>query len=127
MTQSLDLITKNSTRHISNNHKSLKFNQMKDLKEVITEVSQILRKAEQTFKNKEFSSLDEIIRSKRELLALVDAKIDRQVKRTKDDEQSPKNTTLYFSLLLETRDLIETTMQVVEEYYIQYDKKVDLE
>ncbi|MEP3088228.1 MAG: hypothetical protein ABJO48_02210, partial [Nonlabens ulvanivorans] len=56
-------------------------------------------------------------------LGLIDQKIDKQVKRTKDTENSPKNTTLYFGLLLETRDLMNAAMNVVERYYTEYDAK----
>ena len=43
--------------------------------------------------------------------------IEKQIKRTRDEESSPKNTTLYFSLLLETKDLLTALMNLVEEYY----------
>lgn len=121
ISQSLDYISKASTTHISNNHKSLKFTQIKDLKEIILRIHEIFNDAQEIFSAKDFSSLEAIILEKRELITLVDAKIDKQVKRTKDDDESPKNTTLYFSLLLETRDLMKESIQIVEQYYREYD------
>jgi len=121
ISQSLDYISKSSTTHIDNNHKSLKFTQIKDLKEVILESYNIFEKAQEIFKDQDFGKLNTVITLKRELLANVDEKIDKQVKRTKDTENSPKNATLYFGLMLETRDLINATMNVVEQYYTQYD------
>ena len=51
-------------------------------------------------------------------------KIQKQVERTRTEEQSPKNTTLYFSLLLETKDLLNATMNLLEEYYGAHDRSV---
>ncbi|MFT5926692.1 MAG: phosphate/sulfate permease [Rubritalea sp.] len=121
VSQSLDYISKASTTHISNNHKSLKFTQIKDLKEVILRIHEIFNDAQEIFATKDFNSLEAIILEQRELITLVDEKIDKQVKRTKNDEESPKNTTLYFSLLLETRDLMKETIQIVEQYYHEFD------
>ena len=47
--------------------------------------------------------------------------IEKQVARIRTDETSPKNTTLYFSVLLETKDLISALMsllQTYEEFYL---------
>lgn len=121
ISQSLDYISKSSTNHIDNNHRSLKFTQIKDLKEVILDSYTIFDNAQAIFKEKNFGQLESIIKEKLELLSRVDDKIDKQVQRTKDTENSPKNTTLYFGLLLETRDLINAMMNVVEQYYTQYD------
>ncbi|QJP34108.1 inorganic phosphate transporter [Nonlabens sp. Ci31] len=121
ISQSLDYISKASNTHISNNHKSLKFTQIKDLKEIILRIHEIFDDAQEIFNTKDFNSLEAIILEKRELITLVNEKIDKQVKRTKDDDESPKNTTLYFSLLLETRDLMKETIQIVEQYYREFD------
>ncbi len=121
ISQSLDYIAKSSNKHISNNHKSLKFTQIKDLKEIILRIHEIFDDAQEIFATKDFNSLETIILEKRQLIELVNEKIDKQVKRTKDDEESPKNTTLYFSLLLETRDLMNQTIHIVEQYYREFD------
>ena len=47
--------------------------------------------------------------------------IEKQVERIRTDETSPKNTTLYFGVLLETKDLIAALMsllQTYEEFYL---------
>ncbi|WP_194851360.1 inorganic phosphate transporter [Nonlabens antarcticus] len=121
ISQSLEYISRSSTDHINNNHKSLKFNQIKDLKEIINRIHSIFEESQHIFRSKEFSKLESIILKKRELLELVDQKIEKQVKRTKDSDESPKNTTLYFGLLLETRDLMNVTTQVAEQYFTEYD------
>jgi hypothetical protein len=55
---------------------------------------------------------------------LVTYKIQKQVERTRTEESSPKNTTLYFSLLIETKDLLNATMNLLEEYYSAHDASV---
>jgi hypothetical protein len=56
---------------------------------------------------------------------LVREKIQKQVERTRNEETSPKNTTLYFSLLLETKDLLTAMMNLLEEYYHSHDSSVE--
>ncbi|MGB3592093.1 MAG: inorganic phosphate transporter [Nonlabens sp.] len=121
ISQSISYISDASSTHISNNHRSLKFTQIRDLKEIILSIHEILDESEEIFKEKRFADLESIMVEKRELIELVNAKIDKQVSRTRNDEESPKNTTLYFSLLLETRDLMNATMKVVEQYYREHD------
>jgi hypothetical protein len=51
----------------------------------------------------------------------VSLSIEKQVARIRTDETSPKNTTLYFSLLLETKDLISALTNLLntyEEFYL---------
>ena len=46
------------------------------------------------------------------------------MERTRTEESSPKNTTLYFSVLIETKDLLSATMNLLEEYYTANDASV---
>ena len=63
-----------------------------------------------------------MIAQKNELLGLISMKIDTQIERTRSEESSPKNTTLYFNILLETKDLVNSIMNLMEEYYDSYKK-----
>ncbi|MFT4943901.1 MAG: hypothetical protein ACI8RH_001648, partial [Flavobacteriales bacterium] len=36
---------------------------------------------------------------------------------------SPKNTSLYFNILLETKDLVTSIMNLMDEYYTSYKKE----
>ena len=54
---------------------------------------------------------------KDELLALLSSKIDAQIDQTRRAEISPKNTTLYFNILLELKDMVRSVMNLVEEYH----------
>lgn len=116
MSQSLAYITKASHKHVNNNHKKLRFNQIKDLKEIQEQLKQLFVQIKKAFSNREFDQIDRIISEKQELFNHVNQKIDKQVARTRTEESSPKNTTLYFGLLLETKDLITATMNLLETY-----------
>jgi len=116
MTQSLEYISKAGYKHVNNNHKKLRFNQIKDLKETDTFVENLFTSLEDIFKTKNYKELTPLLIKKQELLDKLDLKIAKQVERTRADESSPKNTALYFSLLLETKDLLTATMNLVETY-----------
>ena len=51
---------------------------------------------------------------------LISVKIETQIDRTRTEESSPKNTTLYFNILLETKDLVNSMMKLMEEYHVSY-------
>ena len=116
MSQSLEYISKASHKHVNNNHLKLRFNQVKDLKEIEQQLVILFGKIKTTFAERNFSSIDTILEEKRQLLNNIRTKIEKQVGRTRTEEKSPKNTTLYFSLLLETKDLIKATMSLLETY-----------
>lgn len=122
ITQSLELITKVSLKHVKNNHKGLKFNQIKDLKEIEAELLELFNKTKKEFDNKSIENLGVILNDKQTLLNKVSAQIEKQITRTKDPESSSKNTTLYFTLLLETKDIILSTIEMLELYYTEFKK-----
>lgn len=125
MSQSLEYIGKVSYNHVNNNHKKLKYNQIKELKEIDHKLEEIFNSAQKAFEEKSFEQIGMILNSKQDLYDLVSQKIDIQVSRTRTEESSPKNTTLYFSLLVETRDLITAMMNLLEQYYREHDSTVE--
>ncbi|WP_271405731.1 inorganic phosphate transporter [Tenacibaculum soleae] len=114
--QSISYISRASFKHVNNNHKNLKKGQLKDLKEIDNTLSKLLDDISATFENRSFDNLTTIINEKKELLKDVAASIEKQVARIRTDETSPKNTTLYFSVLIETQDLVAALMSLLETY-----------
>ncbi len=120
MVQSIGFITRNSYNHVHNNHKNLKFNQIRDLKKVDDKMQLLFDDIKDTFDNHEFGNIDAILNEKQELLDYVSELIQKQIKRIRTSETSPKNSKLYFGVLLETKDLISSTMgllQLFQEFY----------
>jgi phosphate/sulfate permease len=124
MTQSLTYITKVSHKHVNNNHKKLKFNQIKELSQINDSIEALFSDAIEAFNSQSFEKINSIIEQKNEIAAILKSNIETQVKRTRTEESSPKNTTLYFSLLLETKDLLNATTSLLEEYHEAYDSSV---
>lgn len=112
--QSIGFITTNSYSHINNNHKGLKFNQIKDLKQVDHQLQHLFVRLETVFKNENFDELKEVISEKEQLLISIEELIQKQITRIRTTENSPKNSKLYFGLLLETNDLIKAIMSLLE-------------
>ncbi len=119
--QSISYISRASFKHVNNNHKNLKKGQLKDLKVINNQLDSILNNVSKTFKSRSFDDLNAIIIEERTLLENVSVSVQKQVERIRTDETSPKNSTLYFSILLETKDLIKALMnllEVYEEFYL---------
>lgn len=114
--QSVGFISKVSHKHIQNNHKGLKTNQAKELKEIDEKLSHLFGKIRNIFDDRSFNKITSLLEEKQELLTIVSTYAQKQVERTRTTESSPKNTTLYFSILLETEDLIKATMDLLELY-----------
>jgi len=114
--QSISYISRASYKHVNNNHKNLKKAQVKDLKEIDSQLSSLLTKEVTVFENRDLDNLNGLLIEKNELLNSVSLSIENQVARIRTDETSPKNTTLYFSVLLETKDLIKALMNLLETY-----------
>ena len=122
--QSLEFLAKASYKHINNNHKALRFNQIKDLQDIDKSFEELLGDIEIIFNSRKFEKLGAILNSKQRAQDDLAIKIASQITRTRaEDDDSPKNTALYFSLLLETKDLVAAIMNLIEEYYNSYNAK----
>ena len=124
MVQSLEYITKVSHKHINNNHKKLKYTQIKELKEINLKLEQLFNETKNAFESRSFEQIGLILNGKQELYDTVSQKIEKQVARTRTEESSPKNTSLYFSILLKTKDLMTATFNLLEVYYGAHDSSI---
>ncbi|MBV1924427.1 MAG: inorganic phosphate transporter, partial [Flavobacteriaceae bacterium] len=120
--QSLEFISKKSYKHINNNHKALRFNQIKDLQEINSKFEHLLVDIQSIFNNREFEKLENILERKTKAMEDISEMIEKQIQRTRTEESSPKNTTLYFSILIETKDLVNALINLMDEYYTSYKK-----
>lgn len=121
--QSLDFISKKSYKHVNNQHKKLRYNQIKDLQEITATLQELLSEISEAFNSRKFERISYVIARKNEIISSLQEKIQQQIERTRTEEESPKNTTLYFNILLETKDLVTGIMNLMEEYYNSYKKE----
>ncbi|MBO6631141.1 MAG: inorganic phosphate transporter, partial [Psychroserpens sp.] len=125
MAQSLEYISNVSYKHINNNHKKLKFSQIKELKEIDEVMETLFNDTKKVFDSNSFEEIGLVLNDKNKVFDMVGEKIQKQVERTRTEESSPKNTTLYFNVLLETKDLLKATMSLLEEYHSAHDSNVE--
>ena len=120
--QSVEFISKKSYKHVNNQHEKLKFNQFKDLMEIDDRLNLMYSEITEIFNAKKFERISIVLAQKQEIISFISGKIEAQIDRTRSEESSPKNTTLYFNILLETKDLVNSTMNLMDEYYSGYKK-----
>jgi Na+/phosphate symporter len=125
MTQSLEFIVRATNKHVNNNHKKLKISQIKELKQVEEVLGSLFDKTRTAFESKSFDTIGDVLNDK-EIFDILSEKIQKQIERTRTEESSPKNTTLYFGLLLETKDLTTGTMNLLQEYYEAHQSSSDV-
>ena len=125
--QSSSLIAKVSHKHVHNNHKALKKKQAEELLNINQELVHLFDEIREVFDSRTFDKIiPGIIEGKQALLLNVEESIQKQVERTRTEESSPKNTTLYFSILLETKDLILANMNILNLYYDEHHRSISL-
>ena len=124
ITQSLEYINKTSYKHINNNHSKLKLTQIRELIEVNSSISELFVEVNELYKNKSFNKIKSVIKKKDGIYNLVQDKILAQVARTRSEEKSPKNTTLYFGILQETKDLLNAIMNLLSDYDESHDSSI---
>ena len=118
LSEDLTYLAKISYDHINNNHRKLAFSQIKDLLLIEESINKIFKEGEEAFNSiqnqKEF---EEVLFEKNNSFGLIESKINTQIERTRSEETSPKNTTLYFNFLIRTKDLVTHKYELVEKYY----------
>ncbi len=120
--QSLTLISNKSYKHVKNGHRGLKYTQIKGLTVVENRLCELFEKVKIQFDQKTLENLPRIIDEKQAFLDYIVLEIEKQIKRTKEGDSSPRNNSLYFSILLECKDLVESTTTLLEQYYLENDK-----
>ena len=60
--------------------------------------------------------LNNLMNQKEPSLDLIQDEIQKQIIRTREIETSVKNTSMYFNLLLRTKDLVTHQFEIIEEY-----------
>lgn len=108
MVQKINYITRNSYKHVNNNHKNLKFSHIKDLKKIEGSLKELFSEVEDIFRTHDFSKIEAVLRDEELLRKQVSDLLQKQIERIRTSQTSPKNAMLYFSLLLETRDLVKS-------------------
>ena len=72
------------------------------------------------FENNSFTEFKVVLGKKEKIKKEIQNKINAQIELTRNVETSPKNTTLYFNILLKTKEINKVKFNIVEEFYNTY-------
>lgn len=126
ISQSLEYISKMCYDHVANNHNKLRYTQLRDLREIKEQFERdFFIHTEDSIKNFSAEDITEILDKKDQLENSITKKINSHVTDIRNEDSSPKNTTLYFSLLLEAKDFLNAVTLLITEYYKSYEENVD--
>jgi len=114
--QSITLILDVCREHVENVHKPLDYEQGKLLYKMQEEVSSYIQHIEKVLDNGNYHSLGAILEEKRNLFLQLEKLIGHQVEGVKKRKYGRRNSMLYFSLLLEVKDLIAVAARFVKLY-----------
>ena len=70
----------------------------------------------EAFENNSIAKLEIVLNNRSNIMSKLDEKINAQIERTRNEETSPKNTTLYFNILLKSKDLYMHKLNVMETF-----------
>lgn len=113
MVENLGVINTNALSHVDNNHKPLRRSQSKDLKYLVEQIGEWFSNIHMTYRRMDFSKVDELIRERDAIQNHINVLLDKQIDRIRTSESSSKNSRLYFSILLETNELLSSTFKLL--------------
>ena len=114
--QSVKLIFDACREHVENVHKPLDDEQGELLYRMQEEVSDYLQNVAEVLGNGTYHIVDDILEEKRNLFLHLEKLINHQVEGVKARKYGRRNSMLYFSLLLELKDLIAVAARFVKLY-----------
>ncbi|MDO5510062.1 MAG: inorganic phosphate transporter [Weeksellaceae bacterium] len=123
--QSLSLIVKVCTDHVHNNHKPLTGEQRDMVDKLRENFDDYFALTKQVIASGEFTetNLSAVVAKKNAILQQVEDATSMQIQGIMDKKYGFKNTSLYFTLLLEMKDLVAVTARFVKLYSRVYQQK----
>ena len=118
MVHSVEYVVVPILNHVDNNHRPLKKEQIKELKEVYSKLERLIQLVARSIKSRDFSSQDEVLLMLEKYLKLIETLRKGQIKRVKNNVVGTKNTFLFLNILNESKNL---GLQVVNLFKSQRD------
>ena len=116
ITDDLEYIVKKSYKHVNNDHSKLKLSQVRDLQNVYELTEAMFHEAMEAYNNNSEAKINLVLENRKDILKQLDEKINNQIALTRNEETSPKNTTLYFNILLKSKDLYLHKLSIMETF-----------
>lgn len=116
--QSLSLIVESSTVHVKNNHKPLTKEQCASIARVKVSLSDYLDYLKDIIRNGNFTdaNVQELYIRKKNILLDIETATSKQIEGIMDRKYGFKNTSLYFTVMMELKDLIAVSTRFAKLY-----------
>ncbi len=114
--QSMELIVEAGSVHVKNNHKPLTETQNESIRKVNLMMTGFLDYLEEQVGNKNFQVVKEVNTRKKLILNTIEDLMDAQIEGVMHRKYGFKNTSLYFTLMLEMKDLVAVSARFVKLY-----------
>lgn len=111
--ENLYIISNNTHNHVDNNHKPLKQSRCEDLNLVADQLGNWYAEIYNMYKRFEFNNIDLVMKKRNKIQTTINNLMDRQIQDIRTTESSPRNTRLYFSILLETNEMVSSTFKLL--------------
>ena len=114
ITRSVYFIAKSATTHVDNNHKGLLPDQVEELNQINTRISQMYGEILSCIREQRFTDLDTILAHQADLIKTIDQVNKKQVKRIKHQEAGTKNSLMYLGILSELKNVLFYTVNLLK-------------
>jgi phosphate/sulfate permease len=114
--QSMGLVVEASSTHVRNNHKPLTEAQNEAIREVNLMITDFLKYLEKQVGLKNYQVVDEVNTRKKIILNKIEELMDNQIEGVMHKQYGFKNTSLYFTLMLEMKDLVAISARFIKLY-----------
>ena len=107
-------ISNNAQTHVDNNHKPLRQSKGEDLHLIAEQLGGWFSEIYNMYKRLEFGNIDSVIKKRNKIQNTINELMDQQIQDIRTTDISPRNTRLYFSILLETNEMISSTFKLLK-------------
>jgi len=111
--ENLYIIANNAHSHVDNNHKPLRTSRGEDLRLVTKQLSNWYAEIYNMYKRLEFTNIDSVMNQRNKIQSTINELMDMQIEDIRTTDTSPRNTRLYFSILLETNEMVSSTFKLL--------------
>lgn len=111
--ENLYIIANNAHNHVDNNHKPLRTSRGEDLRLVTKQLSNWYAEIYNMYKRLEFTNIDNVMNQRNKIQSTINELMDLQINDIRTTDTSPRNTRLYFSILLETNEMVSSTFKLL--------------
>lgn len=122
--EDLYYLTKLTHLHVYNSHQRLSPKHTENLIDLEASLQKLLQEAKEAFAaGTDDSEYQDVFALRDNIYSLLESKIDWQIQQTASHENSPRNASLYFNVLLKTRDLVRNQFELIDTFYSSFEEK----